>query len=657
MTKSFLIAATAATFLAAGAHAQKKNEPAASTTGGDSFFSSDSNLVLVDTVVTDKKGAYIGDLTQKDFRVREDGKEQAITGFSYQADGATNDQKHYLVLMFDNSTVPQTDQHYARNAAMKFIDSNAGPNRFMAVVEFGGTLRVTQNLTDDVEKLKQAVAGTKFSQISANAPAGVGSGVLRSPNGPASALPEAIRNLAKGLARVPGRKTVVLFSEGVSGGVNLMKAAIEESNRANTAIYPVDIHALGGTGRPGLGDASMGRVSGPMISLNQAANRQTPDADLSASAPASDVLFGLAQGTGGFVVSKLADDIDRIGKEESQYYVLSYLPANPSQPGACHTIKVTVNRSGASVRARASYCDTVTPALQTGTPTERDLEARLNADATPNVPATMETPYFYVAPDTARVDLALDIPGSGIKFAKDKGKFAAVLNIIGIAYMPDNGVAARFSDSAKVTLDDQQQVDEFASRPYHFEKQFEMAPGKFDLKVAFSSSAANFGKAEKPLTIDPWNPSTFLLSGLALCQTTHPATAAGLGDVDLFADKVPLNAGGVQFIPAGTNRLQKSQNAFIYGEIYEPALVSADPKADPGVGAQLTLINDKTKEIAKYMNLTRLKPETVPGTSAVPFGLVLPTDELALGTYTAQITVLDAAGNHAIRRIDFELVP
>jgi VWFA-related protein len=653
MTKTFLIAATA--FLAAAANAQKKNAPAASATENDSFFSSDTRLVLVDSIVTDKKGASIGDLTQKDFKVREDGKEQTITGFSYVADGA-QDQKQYLVLMFDNSTMPQTDQHYARDAAIKFIGSNGGRNRFMAVVEFDGALRVTQNLTDDVELLKQAVTGAKFSAASAGAPV-TGAGVLRALNNPASALPEAMRNLAKGLARVPGRKTVLLFSEGISGSANLMKGAVEESNRVNTAIYPVDIHALAsnGTGRPGFGEASGGRASQPLFTMSAGANRQAAEGDLSAPSPPSDVLFGLAQGTGGFVVSspdKLADDMNRVGKEESQYYILSYLPASTSQPGACHALKVAVDRGGSHVRARTSYCDTVTPEVVTGTPTERDLEARLNANATPTVPATMQTPYFYVAANTARVDLALDIPGAGIKFAKDKGKFAAVLNLIGIAYLPDNGVAARFNDTRKVTLDNQQQVDDFASRPYHFEKQFEMASGKFDLKVAFSSSAAGFGKVETPATIDPWDPSKFLLSGLALSQSTHPAAAAGFGDVDLFGDQVPLNANGVQFIPAGTNRLQKSQKSYIYGEIYEPAL-----KDDPGLGTQLTLLNAKTGEIIGRSGVTGLKPGTIPGTSAVPFGITLPTDQLAPGSYTAELTVLDAAGNHSMRRIDFELMP
>jgi hypothetical protein len=155
------------------------------------------------------------------------------------------------------------------------------------------------------------------------------------------------------------------------------------------------------------------------------------------------------------------------------------------------------------------------------------------------------------------------------------------------------------------------------------------------------------------LTIDPWEPSKFLLSGLALSQSTHPATAADLGgEVDLFGDKVPLMFGGVQYIPAGTNRLHKSEKAFIYGEIYESA-----PKDDPGLGAQLTVLDAKTGVIVKQIGLMSLKPEPLPGTSAVPLGMILPTDELAPGSYTAQITAQDAAGNHSLRRIAFELEP
>ena len=67
---------------------------------------SEVRVVLVDSVVTDKKGNYIRDLTAKDFRVWEDNKEQRITSFSMGDDPAAPDysQKKYMVLFFDTST-------------------------------------------------------------------------------------------------------------------------------------------------------------------------------------------------------------------------------------------------------------------------------------------------------------------------------------------------------------------------------------------------------------------------------------------------------------------------------------------------------------------------------------------------------------------------
>ena len=105
-----------------------------------STIKKESRLVLVDTVVTDKKGNYIHDLSQGDFKVYEDNKEQTITSFSNGASssGPRNSEKHYLVLFFDNSSMALPDQISARAAATKFIDSNVAPDHLMAVVEFGG---------------------------------------------------------------------------------------------------------------------------------------------------------------------------------------------------------------------------------------------------------------------------------------------------------------------------------------------------------------------------------------------------------------------------------------------------------------------------------------------------------------------------------------
>src|SRR5256885_223650 len=131
----------------------------------------ESKLVLVDSVVTDKKGNYVRDLAQNDFKVFEDNKEQPVSTFSTGADAATqaNVQRRYLILFFDNSTMAAPDQIQARSAATKFIAANAGPDRLMAVVDFGGSLRIVQNFTANADVLRAAVSGVKSSSVDPNA--------------------------------------------------------------------------------------------------------------------------------------------------------------------------------------------------------------------------------------------------------------------------------------------------------------------------------------------------------------------------------------------------------------------------------------------------------------------------------------------------------
>src|SRR5580765_2087095 len=153
-----------------GALAQDKPANAQAPAGSQPVIKTETKLVLVDTMVPDKKGAYIHDLELKNFRVWEDNKEVTVKSFSFEADpnSPSNSQKHYLVLFFDNSTMEPGDQIQARRAAAKFIDGNAGPNRLIAIVNFGGSVRIAQNFTADGERLKQVVAGVKIASVTAN---------------------------------------------------------------------------------------------------------------------------------------------------------------------------------------------------------------------------------------------------------------------------------------------------------------------------------------------------------------------------------------------------------------------------------------------------------------------------------------------------------
>src|SRR5713226_7105603 len=219
----------------------------------------ESKLVLVDSVVTDKKGNYIRDLTQHDFKLFEDNKEQPVSTFSPGADAATqaNGQRRYLILFFDNSTMALPDQIQARSAATKFIEANAGPDRLMAVVDFGGSLRIVQNFTANADVLRAAVSGVKSSSVDPNAPpsdvpvtvASVGLSSLGNAQADfgARSMLLAVRSLAKNLRSIPGRKMVILFSGGfplTTENQSELTATIDACNKSNVAVYALDARGL-----------------------------------------------------------------------------------------------------------------------------------------------------------------------------------------------------------------------------------------------------------------------------------------------------------------------------------------------------------------------------------------------------------------------------
>ena len=84
--------------------------------------------------------------------------------------------------------------------------------------------------------------------------------------------------------------------------------------------------------------------------------------------------------------------------------------------------------------------------------------------------------YFYTAANEARVDVSAQLPPSDIVFTKDKGKYHADVNILGVAKLPDGTVAAHFSD--EVTMDlEKSDYEEFQKKPMQYENQFLIAPG------------------------------------------------------------------------------------------------------------------------------------------------------------------------------------
>jgi VWFA-related protein len=756
----------------------------------------ETKLVLVDAVVADKKGSYVTDLTQKDFRVWEDNKEQSIKTFSFEADPASpnNGQKHYLVLFFDTSTMDAGMQVRARQAAAQFLETNAAPNRLMAIVNFTGALQIAQNFTDDADRLKRVVSGVKISAVSPSdtAPGAPQLGKAATDFGARSMI-LALRSLAKNLGTIPGRKTLVLLTGGfpvLPEQISEVTATLDACNRANVAIYPIDVRGLdsniptaapraglggfpralagagialfpstlsnlalfvpqgrggggggapggggaagggggaaggggatgggggggvlgggggarggggvsspggglgggapgrggagaptGGAGNPGAGRGGLGNPGsgnpgglgrgGPAVQPPFGVGPYNQSRDIIPKFPETtstnqQIMYMLADGTGGFVIQSTNDllgGLKKIALEQNQYYIIGYTPPD-SEEGSCHVLRVKVDRGGTTVRSRTGYCNAKPRDLLSGTPTEKELETRVTGAQPGNVAASIQLPFFYTASNVARVNVAMEIASDKLKFEKQKGKYHAAMNVLGIAYTPDGTVGARFSDTIKIDLTDKKEVENFQEKPFHYENQFDVASGKYTLKVAFNSGGESFGKLEAPLTVEAYDSGEFMLSGLALSKEARKTSSLGTGlDASLLEDKVPLVTGGVQLVPTGSNEFSKAElarkeSALVYFEVYEPLLVTPNPQKPTVVAFQMRVLDRKTGEQKVNTGLLQLDLPKEGGSPVITMGARMPVQELGPGSYLLEVTAADSA-DHSLRRgAEFEI--
>jgi VWFA-related protein len=754
-------------------------EPAKAATAGEQavqtnhVISTVSPVVLVDAVVTDKKGHYVTDLKQGDFKVFEDNKEQTISSFSFEADPTIQSagQRHYMILFFDNSSMGMPEQMQARDAATKFVQSNAGPDRLMAVVNFGGSLVIQQNFTSNAKLLQAAVSGSKAPDIQSNT-AGSQPTMVATMGMPSLSTAEAdfgarsmllsIRSLAKNLRGVPGRKMLILFTAGFPLNVENMSeltATIDVCNKANVAVYPLDVRGLmapvtpagstgtsrlytpenresssaahsgaphlvfasfhpaaiadpqkpgggggggpvgggpsggghsggapsggaggtsgggssggkggsggtGGTGSSGggkggapAGGAPAGGVASPYANYyNNPLNQPTVIIPHIPPMPAQNqqVMQMLAEGTGGFAIyntNDLLGGLQRIAEEMNQFYVLGYVP-HESAEGSCHTLRVKLNRGGMEVRSRSGYCNVRPTNPLDGKPIEKQMEAQASGSAAGTIRATMQAPYFYSAPNIARVNLSMEIPGDALVFNKDKGKYHANVNILGVAYKPDGSVGARFSDKLDMEMD-KEEWKEFTKAPYRYQNQFDAAPGTYKLAVVLSSGGEGFAKMEMPLRIDSYDGTKFMLGGVVLSSNTQPIDQIPTEvDASLLEDRKPLIVNGVQITPAASYEFKKTDWVTLYSEVYEPLLKNEQTK----VLAGYRIFDKATNKEVFFTGGVPMDSFMTKGNPVIPFALKVDTTKLAPGSYRLVLLAVDGKNAQAPQRpVEFTL--
>ena len=262
-----------------------------------------SNLVNIDVIVKDKKGKYVSDLKAEDFTITENGVAQKIEFFDaplLRPDAGkpgeqlttTTVPRNYVSLVLDFQTTDVTNLKQVREGAIRYVREQMTDADAVAVLTVTNSLRMLQSFTQDkakliacLENLGSSADSKNFEQKDVaenisnlrdflNSAESATGGAITTPAGGAAAarvmiaqrvlqqfiklrtalslqqarpVLAALAALAEGLRPIPGKKTLVLFSQGFVTPEVLdwqVQSTIDIANRANVAIYIIDSAGL-----------------------------------------------------------------------------------------------------------------------------------------------------------------------------------------------------------------------------------------------------------------------------------------------------------------------------------------------------------------------------------------------------------------------------
>jgi VWFA-related protein len=358
-------------------------------------FNTETSLVEVDVVVRDSNRQPVRGLTTADFTVFEDDVRQSVTSFAeidlglltHQSDQAGESAPESTARLKPLPKLPSGQgappvaalvfeelgpeaQKMAAEGARAFAFEAIRAGAVVGVYALDRAAHVLAKYTNEPRALEKAIAQAErrasYPLVYAGEVPDVESGSF-GPGMPSrsnvsdnqfvrgNATIDGLQSVVGSLAAAPGRKVIVLFSEGLALAAELggnpdsalddnrwsrLRNVIEQANRSRIAFYTVDAAGL--------------RAQNP-----SAAARNMTRFGVSPFGVEPYVgLESLAKDTGGLYVDA-TNDLTAFAQTAIEdlrhYYLLGYTPANAAPNGKYRSIKVSVNRPDVTVRARKGY--------------------------------------------------------------------------------------------------------------------------------------------------------------------------------------------------------------------------------------------------------------------------------------------------------------
>jgi VWFA-related protein len=591
---AILPAALSATLLAQEA-APRTATPAADAQASPPSFTTEVEQVVVDVVVTDKKGTPVSGLTRDDMIVTEDGIPQKIVSFdaialpdqpSPQAPpppivstNSSPDERRVrtFVIVFDDMHMTPWRARDAKAAVASFLERGVREGDRVSLLSTAGeawwTTRMVEGkdqLIDILQRLDgryipdrsmdqltdweamrihvyhdprvTAQVVRRFQVYGVSMPTadsrdnlyGTGEDPFVSARASEVYFAACTRNRAtlgvleralNGLVGGPGRKSVILVSEGFIEDPNLdeFKRVEAAARRANAAIYFVNAKGLEAL-PPGFG----AEFGAPLPS-------QDVGFAMSSTVQAAAGAEGLAADSGGFSVrntNDLASGIQRIADETRVYYLLGYVPGNTARDGRFREIEVKLKSGkGLKVRARKGY---YAPSAEGATA----LEERPEVDRV--MQATLDAPWMrddiplrmtdYIGeehlPGRARVTIVADVDIRGFEFEEKDGRDVAEFDLLLVVAHRESGDFSQYDQG--VTLRLRPSTHERLSWLWFpIQREFELQPGDHQAKlIVRETSTGKVGSVVHEFRVPPLD--RFRVSTPILSDTGSPPSSGEL---------------------------------------------------------------------------------------------------------------------------------
>ena len=452
----------------------------------------------------------------------------------------------------------------------------------------------------------------------------------------------ALAAIAEGLRPVPGKKTVVLFSQGFVSPAVLdwqVRSTIDIANRANVAIYVIDSAGLRAAAPPGgafVPASPLGGISGVVSQeerIRAVGGENVFDrARFEGIDRQFDILYRISEESGGSFIKNtndIARGLGRVDEEMRSRYTLGYQSTDPNFDGAFRKIKLEVRRPGVEVVTRPGYYAIAPDEVVPLSPDDKKLLAGLAAaEAKPALPLSVELVPFRSGQGLYTVPVSIELPPAAVRFERKGDKQRMHLDVLGVVREGSSRILSRLGGTFDVALTEEQ-YRAILNNNIFYRQDVALAPGDYTIELVVRDRLSGKVAAKRERLSVPEASADFSASRVVLSRHVEPMSA-GVAE-EIFRE------GDALIRPSPSREFTAADNLVIFFKLYNPAVDPATSK--PSVRVTVILSKDG-KAVAKPLSydLTDAAQGAVPH---LTFAKFIPLAGLPPGRYEASVDSRD----------------